>query len=109
MRRHRHSSQEGCKGNHRALSNHWQHCSILLDSYTHSSMKSRGWRSGLTLGICVAAIASAQPAPESPLGLVLTSSDTRLVRAGFQLDLHARAGDVLFAGDSLEAVDGSVT
>jgi len=44
-----------------------------------------------------------QPAREPPVGLVLEAGGARLLRAGDELPLSARDGDVLYAGDTLRS------
>jgi len=47
--------------------------------------------------------------PEQPVGLVLRSQGGNLLRAGTELALAAKPGDILFAGDSLRVDKGSAT
>jgi tetratricopeptide (TPR) repeat protein len=51
----------------------------------------------------------ADVAKEQPLGLILTPGDGKLVRAGSELPLSARTGDILFAGDALRSASEPVT
>jgi hypothetical protein len=53
--------------------------------------------------------AAAQEAPEPPLGLVLAANGAKVMRAGSELPLSAKPGDILFAGDALRADGGAVT
>ena len=43
---------------------------------------------------------------EEPVGLVLSAAGGKVLRANTETPLAARAGDILFAGDSLRAVEG---
>src|SRR4051794_4260581 len=45
---------------------------------------------------------------EQAVGLVLQSKDGKLRRAGTELPLSAKAGDILFAGDALLVDSGSI-
>src|ERR1700689_2915306 len=52
-----------------------------------------------------------QPAPaaankEEPVGLVLTATGSKVLRASSETPLAARAGDILFSGDELRAESG---
>ena len=47
--------------------------------------------------------------PEQALGLVLSSSNGKLRRAGSELPLAAKPGDILFSGDALVSDNGSVS
>jgi tetratricopeptide (TPR) repeat protein len=49
----------------------------------------------------VAAALNAQSAPEAPQALILAGNGANLVRAGSELVLTAKSGQVLFTGDSL--------
>jgi len=42
------------------------------------------------------------PKKEEPVGLVLLPGGARLVRAGVETPLAAKAGDILFAGDAMK-------
>jgi len=53
-------------------------------------------------GLLASVLAIAQPT-ERPVGLVLSASGGKLLRAGTQLPLTARDGDVLYAGDGLKS------
>jgi tetratricopeptide (TPR) repeat protein len=50
-----------------------------------------------------------QASKEQPVGLVLRSDGASLLRAGTEMALTARTGDILFSGDSLRAATGSVS
>src|SRR5215471_15307697 len=52
--------------------------------------------------------AGAQP-KEQPVGLVLMPGDGQLLRAGSDLPLKVKAGEMLFAGDSLRTAAASST
>src|SRR5882757_33308 len=43
---------------------------------------------------------------EEPVGLVLSAAGGKVLRANTETPLAARAGDILFSGDSLRAVEG---
>jgi tetratricopeptide (TPR) repeat protein len=49
----------------------------------------------------LAMLAQAQPKKEEPVGLVLNAGGAKVLRAGTETPLAARAGDILFAGDAL--------
>ncbi|MBI3696688.1 MAG: tetratricopeptide repeat protein [Acidobacteria bacterium] len=51
----------------------------------------------------------AQPKKEQPVGLVLAAQGGRLLRAGAELPLTAKPGDMVFTGDSLLSESGSVS
>ncbi|MGA3017259.1 MAG: caspase family protein, partial [Bryobacteraceae bacterium] len=53
--------------------------------------------------------AAAQEAAETPLALILTGSGAKIVRAGSELPLSAKPGDIVFSGDALRSEGGSVT
>ena len=68
----------------------------------------------LALNMAYAAGPSPQPAPaiankEEPVGLVLTASGSKVLRASSETPLAARAGDILFTGDELRAESGPAT
>lgn len=69
----------------------------------------RGFRSFCPLRLlilsCIAVTGYAQQEP--PLGLVISATKVALLRAGFNLPLTAKPGDILFAGDGLKSQDGS--
>jgi tetratricopeptide (TPR) repeat protein len=44
----------------------------------------------------------AQPKPEDPVGLVLLPGGAKLIRAGVETPLAAKAGDILFSGDAMK-------
>ncbi len=44
---------------------------------------------------------SAEPSKEQPVGLIVSASNAKLLRANTETPLAARAGDILFAGDAL--------
>lgn len=50
-----------------------------------------------------------QATPEKPAGLVLVPGGSQLLRAGTQLPIAAKAGDVVFAGDALRGGTGAMT
>ena len=58
-------------------------------------------RTGLIWILCCAA-AFAQPKKEEPVGLVLSPGGAKLLRAGVETPLNAKAGDILFAGDGMK-------
>ena len=41
---------------------------------------------------------------EEPVGLILTAAGGKVLRANTETPLAARSGDILFAGDSLQAI-----
>ena len=43
---------------------------------------------------------------EEPVGLILSATGGKILRAGNETPLGVRAGDILFSGDSLRAGDG---
>lgn len=59
--------------------------------------------------VLAAGLAGGQPAAESPAGLVLVPGGGQLLRAGTQLPLAAKTGDVLFPGDRLRSAAGALT
>ena len=64
-----------------------------------------------TVGVlltCCLALAAQEPA-ETPLALVLNGTGARILRAGSELPLTAKPGDILFSGDALRSEGGSVT
>src|SRR5260370_14129637 len=46
---------------------------------------------------------------EEPVGLILSSTGSKLLRADTETPLAARAGDLLFAGDALKTETGSTS
>jgi tetratricopeptide (TPR) repeat protein len=62
----------------------------------------------LLLLVCCFTVA-AQEAAELPLALILTGSGAKILRAGSELPLTAKPGDILFSGDALRSEGGSVT
>ena len=52
---------------------------------------------------------AAQGPAETPLALILAGNGARILRAGSELPLTAKPGDILFAGDALRSDGGSVT
>jgi tetratricopeptide (TPR) repeat protein len=52
--------------------------------------------------LLAAGILSAQPKKEEPVGLVLNPGGAKLLRAGVETPLGAKAGDVLFSGDAMK-------
>lgn len=61
----------------------------------------RGWVALLLL--CVAAFGDTK---EEPVGLVLSATGTKLLRADTETPLTARPGDLLFAGDGIRTENG---
>ena len=55
----------------------------------------------MLLGCLLAIPLAAEPAREQPVGLVLTASGAKVLRANTETPLAARIGDILFAGDAL--------
>jgi hypothetical protein len=55
------------------------------------------------------ALLAAAPAKEEPVGLLLTATGSKVLRASSQTPLAARAGDVLFSGDELRTESGSAS
>jgi tetratricopeptide (TPR) repeat protein len=53
--------------------------------------------------LCATTATLADTPKEQPLGLVLAAGGGKVVRAGSELPLAARAGDVLFSGDALRS------
>ncbi|MBK9169143.1 MAG: tetratricopeptide repeat protein [Bryobacterales bacterium] len=53
------------------------------------------------LALCFVVSLGAQPKREEPVGLMLQPGGAKLLRAGVETPLAAKAGDVLFAGDTL--------
>ena len=56
----------------------------------------------LVAGLAVVALQAAAPR-EEPVGLVLGAGGGKVLRASTETALAVRAGDILFAGDSLQA------
>jgi tetratricopeptide (TPR) repeat protein len=63
----------------------------------------------VALAILAGALLPADTPGEQPVGLVLSPSDGKVVRAGSELPLAARSGDVLFAGDALRSESAPVS
>jgi len=68
-------------------------------------------RSNLFTSLAVVALTALPPATlfaaearEEPVGLILSATDGKVLRANTETPLAARAGDILFSGDSLRAV-----
>jgi tetratricopeptide (TPR) repeat protein len=59
--------------------------------------------------LAVVGVLRSQEAPEPPQALVLAATGAQVLRAGSELPLTARPGEVLFSGDSLRTAEGSVT
>ncbi|MEX2262568.1 MAG: tetratricopeptide repeat protein [Bryobacteraceae bacterium] len=57
----------------------------------------------------LAAVALAQPKKEDPVGLVLLPGGGKLLRAGAELPLSAKSGDILFAGDAVRTEGAAAT
>ena len=58
------------------------------------------WRACVA-SLCLAAMSWGQMRPEQPVGLVLAPGGAKVVRAGANRGVPARAGDILFSGDTL--------
>jgi Tfp pilus assembly protein PilF len=71
-------------------------------------MKRHIWLARL-LGVAVTGclFVYAQAPKEEPVGLVLTASGAKVLRANTETPLGARSGDILFAGDSLNSEAGA--
>jgi tetratricopeptide (TPR) repeat protein len=54
-------------------------------------------------------LAQVTPAQDAPVGLVIKASDGNLVRAGNELALAIRSGDLVYSGDTLRASGDSIT
>jgi Tfp pilus assembly protein PilF len=52
---------------------------------------------------------AAEPPKEQPVGLVLSATSAKLLRANTETPLAARIGDILFAGDTLRTESSPVT
>ena len=63
----------------------------------------------LALFTILSAAAPASPAKEEPVGLLLTATGSKVLRASSAPPLAARAGDVLFSGDELLTESGSAS
>lgn len=71
--------------------------------------KNIGWALACLCSILPAVPLSAEPAKEQPVGLVLTATAAKLLRAKSETPLTARTGDILFAGDSLHTESAPAT
>ena len=75
--------------------------------------KSGGWRQNkMPIGLLWIAVLTLLALPgqaEQPVGLVLEAQGGELLRAGTSLPLTAKAGDVLFADDSLRTPSGTIS
>jgi adenylate cyclase len=60
----------------------------------------------LTAIFAVFCLQGAETPREEPVGLVLTAAGGKVLRSGTETPLAARAGDILFSGDSLRAIGG---
>src|SRR5437764_52576 len=69
---------------------HWTHERRLRLTLWHAAL----------MGFALALHLSAD-APEQPVGLILSPGGSKLVRLSAETPLAARAGDLLFAGDTL--------
>jgi len=58
----------------------------------------------VALTVVPSAFLSAAETREEPVGLILSAADGKVLRANTETPLAARAGDILFSGDSLRAV-----
>jgi tetratricopeptide (TPR) repeat protein len=58
----------------------------------------------VALTVLPSASLSAAETREEPVGLILSAADGKVLRANTETPLAARAGDILFSGDSLRAV-----
>ena len=67
----------------------------------------------LALALALSTVLTAAPAPgpakEEPVGLLLTATGSKVLRANSETALAARAGDVLFSGDELRTESGSAS
>src|SRR5205814_9901652 len=65
---------------------------------------------GRRLAACLtfAVVLHAQPPADPAIAMVISSGSARLLRAGTQLEIDLRQGDLLFAGDRITAGDGAV-
>ena len=52
--------------------------------------------------ILLSSVLLAEPAKEEPVGLVLQPGSAKLLRAGVETPLAAKAGDILFSGDAMK-------
>ncbi|MBZ5607036.1 MAG: tetratricopeptide repeat protein [Acidobacteriia bacterium] len=62
--------------------------------------------SAISLLLVLAAGPAAGDTTEEPVGLILSAAGSKLLRAGTETLLAARAGDLLFAGDGLKTESG---
>jgi Tfp pilus assembly protein PilF len=59
-------------------------------------------KSGLAWLLTVSALFAQPPKKEEPVGLILLPGGAKLLRAGVESPLAAKAGDILFAGDAMK-------
>ncbi len=66
------------------------------------------WRPRLRAAalLAIAALAAFSDTKEEPVGLVLSATGTKLLRADTETPLSARPGDLLFAGDGIRTENG---
>jgi len=60
---------------------------------------------GLTIAFATAFSLQGADSKEEPVGLILTANNGKVLRANTETALAARAGDILFSGDSLRSTD----
>jgi tetratricopeptide (TPR) repeat protein len=68
-------------------------------------MKKFVWIAGIC-ALALQSVSAAVPAREEPVGLVLAAGGGKVLRSGTETPLAVRAGDILFAGDSLKSDTG---
>ena len=68
----------------------------------------RPWQRRVAVGLAVAGLSLPLQA-EQAVGLVLQAAGGELLRSGTALPLGAKAGDILFPGDSIRAAGGTVS
>ena len=61
------------------------------------------------LAVASASLLSAAASKEEPVGLLLTTTGSKVLRANSETPLAARAGDILFAGDELKTETGAAS
>src|SRR5579863_4651526 len=78
-----------------------------MDAASQSRIRRAGGEDGMSR-IALASLLSASlllaqpPKKEEPVGLVLLPGGAKLLRAGVETPLAAKAGDVLFSGDAMK-------
>src|ERR1017187_6583802 len=82
---------------------------MTTNSFRAATARERSWLptkmgSFFLLAPLCASLVFAAESKEEPVGLILNATGGKVLRANTETPLAARAGDILFSGDSLKAI-----